>query len=114
METIKIKDWNDLPENYSGIFECCNSDKGYCINGKLHREDGPAIITSFGNRFYYVNGKLHIEDGPAIIRKNRIIYYLNGNDIIEEINEWIIENKIPKNHRKWNNSHKILFKLTFG
>ena|ERR1700691_169452 len=137
METIKIKDWNDLPENYSGIFECCNGDTGYClngklhredgpaitypnsrkeyfINGKLHREDGPAIITSFGNRFYYVNGKLHIEDGPAIIRKNRIIYYLNGNDIIEEINEWIIENKIPKNHRKWNNSHKILFKLTFG
>ena len=34
-------------------------------NGKLHREDGPAIEYSSGSRFWFLNGKRHREDGPA-------------------------------------------------
>jgi hypothetical protein len=35
-------------------------------NGKLHREDGPAIVRTDGYRAWYLNGFLHREDGPAI------------------------------------------------
>ena len=36
------------------------------LNGKLHREDGPAIEHSSGSLWWYKNGKLHRVDGPAI------------------------------------------------
>lgn len=38
----------------------------WLINGKLHREDGPALIDNEGVKWYY-NGKLHRDDGPAQI-----------------------------------------------
>jgi hypothetical protein len=37
-------------------------------DGKLHREDGPAVEYANGNKAWYLNGKLHREDGPAIER----------------------------------------------
>lgn len=38
--------------------------------GRLHREDGPAVEFSNGNREWWQNGQLHREDGPAIERLN--------------------------------------------
>ena len=35
-------------------------------NGKLHREDGPAVELANGDKVWWVNGKRHREDGPAI------------------------------------------------
>jgi len=35
-------------------------------NGKLHREDGPAVEYTDGSRLWYINGQLHRIDGPAI------------------------------------------------
>lgn len=35
-------------------------------NGKLHREDGPAIEWKNGNKEWYKNGKPHRIDGPAL------------------------------------------------
>ena len=43
-----------------------NGLKEWCLNGKHHREDGPAIEKANGNKQWYLNGKLHREDGPAI------------------------------------------------
>ena len=40
--------------------------KYWYLNGKLHREDGPAIEDADGHTWWYLNGKLHREDGPAI------------------------------------------------
>jgi|ERR1700691_2908374 len=135
METIKFNFLDDKPKNYTGIVEYSdgkiiyylngkwhredgpaiiwnNSDIEYYLNGKLHREDGPAVIWNDGIQKYYLNGKCHRVDGPAVIRKDGIQkYYINDKDITDEVNEWIIENNIPKD---WNNSHKILFKLIFG
>lgn len=37
-------------------------------NGKLHREDGPAIEYKNGNKFWYQDNIIHREDGPAIDR----------------------------------------------
>ena|ERR1700691_864127 len=137
MEIIEIKSWCDTPKNYTGVAECSNGSIFYFLNRKLHREDGPAAIYHNGVLEYYLNGLLHREDDPAIIYPDgRIGYYLYGkrhrtdgpavtylngnmyyyylynkNISTKEVNDWIKENNIPE---VWNNSHKILFKLTFG
>jgi hypothetical protein len=50
-----------------------------------HREDGPAIEGSDGNKFWYLNGKLHREDGPAVVWKNGDKrWYLNGKEYSEK------------------------------
>lgn len=35
-------------------------------DGKLHRDDGPAIEHINGTKEWYINGELHREDGPAV------------------------------------------------
>jgi hypothetical protein len=37
----------------------------YFLDGKLHREDGPAIEYNDGTKWWYLNGKVYREDGPA-------------------------------------------------
>ena len=49
--------------------ECTTSLSGtkrWYQNGKLHRDDGPAIEYNNGDKCWYKNGLLHREDGPAI------------------------------------------------
>ncbi len=43
-----------------------DGSKYWCLNGKLHREDGPAVEAAHGDKYWYLNGKYHREDGPAI------------------------------------------------
>lgn len=38
----------------------------YNSEGKLHREGGPAVEDSGGNKLWYRNGKRHREDDPAV------------------------------------------------
>jgi len=60
-------------------------NKEWWLNGKLHREDGPAIENSNGSKMWFLNGKLHREDGPAIEYRNGDKYwYLNGKQVKEE------------------------------
>ena len=47
-----------------------NGTKEWRLNGKLHREDGPAAEYANGTKYWYLNGKLHREDGPAVERAN--------------------------------------------
>jgi hypothetical protein len=55
-----------------------NGDKAWYLNGKIHREDGPAIEVANGGKSWYLNGKRHCEDGPAIEWANGEKYwYLN-------------------------------------
>jgi hypothetical protein len=35
-------------------------------SGVWHREDGPAVEYSYGDKEWYINGKLHRKNGPAI------------------------------------------------
>jgi hypothetical protein len=47
--------------------------------GNLHREDGPAIEFSDGDKWWIVNGKCHREDGPAVEYRNGTkSWYLYG------------------------------------
>ena len=48
-------------------------------NGFLHREDGPAIEYSNGDKSWYLNNKRHRENGPAVECINGYkAWFLNG------------------------------------
>jgi hypothetical protein len=48
-------------------------------DGKLHREDGPAVEWADGDKVWYKNGQLHREDGPAVEDPNGVKeWWLNG------------------------------------
>ena len=60
-------------------------NRGWWLNGKRHREDGPAIEYADGDRYWFLNGKLHREDGPAIEHSNGSReWWLNGKWMSEE------------------------------
>ena len=48
------------------VFE--NKVVWYNTEGKLHRENGPAVEYTDGHKEWRINGNLHREDGPAIER----------------------------------------------
>ena len=59
--------------------------KLWYLNGKLHREDGPACESANGSKEWFLNGKLHREDGPAIEDGYGDKYwYLNDEEYTEE------------------------------
>jgi len=45
--------------------EWTNGTRSWRINGLRHREGGPAIEYADGSREWWLNGKHHREDGPA-------------------------------------------------
>ena len=45
---------------------CDGGIEQWTVKGKLHREDGPALIFADGGSYWYLNGLLHRENGPAI------------------------------------------------
>ena len=62
-----------------------NGNKSWFLNGKYHREDGPAREYASSSKYWYLNDKLHREDGPAIEYANGDKYwYLNDKEVTEE------------------------------
>ena len=65
--------------------EFADGNRYWYLNGDLHREDGPACEYPDGTRWWYLNGKRHREDGPAIeYSDGRRWWYLNGEEYTEE------------------------------
>jgi hypothetical protein len=59
----------------------------WLLDSKLHREDGPAVITANGGQAWWLNDKLHRTDGPAVIWANGgQARWLNGKEYTES--EW--------------------------
>lgn len=55
--------------------------------GKLHREDGPAVIHPDGTQVWCQLDKLHRIDGPAVTRSDGTCsYYMNDKYLTK--NEW--------------------------
>jgi hypothetical protein len=80
--TIIYTDTGDINGKYhrenGPALEYPGGDKFWYLNGKLHREDGPAVEYTNGDKYWYLNGKLHREDGPAIeYAYGRKVWYLN-------------------------------------
>ena len=48
------------------------------VDGRLHREDGPALVDSRGVSAWCYGGRLHRVNEPAWIGRGSIEYYLNG------------------------------------
>jgi len=63
-----------------------NYNKIWYLNGKIHREDGPACECVNGDKFWYKNGKMHREDGPAVEYASGIKYYWYNGEFLENIN----------------------------
>jgi hypothetical protein len=68
-----------------------NGDKYWRLNGKLHREDGPAVECS-DYKSWWLNGIRHREDGPAVEYSGGYnVWYLNGKRLTqEEFNERMV------------------------
>lgn len=55
------------------------SCKSYWLDGQFHREDGPAIKYTNGDKYWYYKGQRHRKDGPAIEMANGYkAWYFNG------------------------------------
>ena len=80
-----------------------DGDKYYHSDEEMsirHREDGPAIEWTNGDKEWYINNKQHREDGPAIEWTNGNTYwYLNSVEYSEE-----------EFNKKMKNSKKIVIK----
>ena len=64
----------------------------YNDNNELHREDGPALESTSGDKSWWINGKPHREDGPAIEWVDGSKEYWYNNIYYPEIEtdeEWI-------------------------
>ncbi|MDP2696416.1 MAG: hypothetical protein Q8O87_04200 [bacterium] len=95
---------NIISDNGDKFWHKSNSDgESWYKNGKLHREDGPAIEWPDGTKQWYINDKLHREDGPAIEYINGTkSWYINGKRHREDgpaieysngNNEWYLSGK---------------------
>ena len=62
-----------------------DGSKHWCLNGRSHREDGPAIEFANGTKRWYLNGQCHREDGPAIEFADGTKHWLlNDKELTEE------------------------------
>jgi len=93
MKEYRIKVFNNRTEWYKNgqrhredgpAIEYTNGDKAWYKNGQRHREDGPAVECTNGYKAWYKNDKLHREDGPAIEYTNGAkSWYINGTKLTE-------------------------------
>ena len=64
--------------------EWANGGKQWYLNDQLHREDGPAIEFANGTKYWYLKGQRHREDGPAVeYADGHKFWYLKGKRISE-------------------------------
>jgi hypothetical protein len=69
-------------------FEYPNGTKIWFLHGKQHREDGPAFEHANGDKVWYLNDMWHREDGPAFERANGDKeWYLHGK-YYEDVFAW--------------------------
>ncbi len=113
MNTVKLKIWESIAYNYTGIAERENGNKWWYKNGKYYREDGPAIIWANGDKEWWLDGKWVWDSSrrSKIVLRNIIIlskdphpeypmakvwkyvdeYGIQEQIIIPEMEEWFTE-----------------------
>lgn len=57
MKIINIGKWYDLPTGFTGIANTTFGSKGWFLNGRFHRLDGPAWIGMGGSEEFWVHGE---------------------------------------------------------
>ena len=81
---IKMSDIINIVE-YSTIDS--KTHKTYYKNNLLHRENGPAVEYSNGDKEWWVDGRLHRMDGPALDYNEKSRWFINGKPIYCKNNE---------------------------
>ena len=105
MIVYKVKVWDNgtkawwlngkLHREDGPAVEYANGSKEWYLNGKRHREDGPAIERTNGDKEWFINGKLHREDGPAIELSNGYKrWFLDGQQLTED-EHWLVTSTKP-------------------
>ena len=71
------------------------------IEGRPHRTDGPAYIWSNGGQEWWVDGQLHRTDGPAVIRAGgRQYWFIEDRHLTEQefelyrFRKWAVEGEL--------------------
>ena len=100
---VKLTEENKMLEYTVKVDEY--GTKSWYLNGKYHREDGPACEYADGTKSWYLNGKRHREDGPAIEWDNGSkFWFLNGEEFSKK--KW--KKRIKKIHKIIKKTHKII------
>ena len=55
MKTIKVENYGEIPNGFTGIVKWANGTKSWWLNGKYHRVDGPAIERADGRKQWFLN-----------------------------------------------------------
>lgn len=77
-----------MPANYTGKATFEGGLIGFYYEGKLHCDDGPALIYPNGDKCFYKQGLPHNAEGPAVIKASgENFYYLEGQKLSFE--EWL-------------------------
>ena len=91
-KVIKINNYLEVPNDFTGIAEYSNKLKQWYKEGKLHRENGPAVELERGQKEWWIEGKRHRTDGPAREYSNgEKEWWVDGKKFFEEID---ITNKL--------------------
>ena len=102
---VKVYDTHTVWYNLEGKYhrengpaiEWADGRKYWYINGEPHRTDGPALEWANGDKSWLINGKLHRTDGPALeYADGTKSWYINGKEYSEqEFNEYIKKQNKP-------------------
>ena len=65
LQVLYLRDEGIIPDNFTGIIKNQYGEKLWYKDGKLHRDDGPAMEYAHGRKDWYKEGKRHRENGPA-------------------------------------------------
>ena len=73
-----------VPNDYTG--QCMIADILHCYeDGMLHNDNGPAVKSFSGHREWYCYDKLHRLDGPAIITSFGLEkFYIEGKEFTKQ------------------------------
>lgn len=80
-EQLGIFPYQAIPDKYTGtVYLSKAQERHWYVNGKHHREDGPAIF-SYREPFeeWYLDGVRHRDDGPAARIDDCYEWYRDGN-----------------------------------
>lgn len=93
MKVIKAETYREVPRDFTGIVIIdFDESRTWYVDGKWHREDGPARIWPDDHKEWWFNNAMHREDGPAKEWPSGVKeWFLHGKCVFSE-EEWFESN----------------------
>jgi hypothetical protein len=95
-------------DTLNGLLTSPDGTKEWWKNGAIHRAGrDPAMIFTNGSKFWCIDGEIHRTDGPAAEFSNgKVAWYLNGDNL--SFDEWLDKNTALTDEEK------VMMKLKYG